>query len=1147
MLDRRPDGLPRIGLALIAKNEEKTLPRLLASVGWTKPKRAPKRPLVRDDAAVDYVVVCDTGSSDETRAVASRLGCEVISFDWCEDFAAARQASYDALPNGIDFTLWADGDDVITGAELLHEIAAQLPANVAGTLHRYNYAQDAAGNCVCELWRERLVRRGIGEAWKLPIHEVLDIPGGGLMHSEQVVWEHRQPEDRKRDPERNLRILQADFDRHDGRPEPRTLAYLGTELLALGRFEEAIERFRDYLARPDATMTEERCQVAHKLSVALRAARAPKPPAEEGGEPQLVSAERQAELTAASMQAAFQATQERPDWADGYLDLAELALDEDQPEKCLRYCDVIARLDPPRTLLIINPLEYTYQPLVMRAVALTKLGQHQAALEATQAALNVTPYREDLHLQAAGLAQKVKAEEATKAFLLVRELLVRHDENEKAAKLMECAPYFIWGRPEVAQARLDQREMSLHAYEPDVYGAYYRENPGEAPFELQGVPIPEAHERFHRVGFLREGLDDQVITELGGVAEDVPRVAEATKAELRILDLSCNDGWMLANLAAAGYGTEGALDGMELNTGAAERANGRREEYPALGRIVEGNLFTAAEHFEVASYDAVVCFETIEHVPDPQALIEQMVAMCKPGGRIYVSTPAGAYEQGNLPNWWVVESKGHLRAMRAQELAGLLCEQGVVRDFAVEQGVMVASCEPRRRRGKVIFYAGNVEAQPEKIVIEGLGGSETALAKMAEEFARAGHDVRVYAGQGGGLRGDHVTLNRHKHANGQVLYAPATEWDPGERCELFVSSRLPEAFDRTISAPTRLLWLHDADYGERLTERRAERATHVVVLSEFQRQLLTERYPFLAEHQGLTVSRNAIEPSFFGELKTERKPWVVYSSSPDRGLDVLLELWPTIYERARTAGVLNPELHHTYAPVYHEYLAKGVFPHLAPFHAKLEELAEAAGPGVVAHTSMSQPELAALYSEAAVWAYPSWHTPGAAAFPEISCISAMEAQAGGAVPVALGFGALRETVVVGSLIAPMTAGEPARLNTAWRERFVDEIVDVLLNHDLPGMTTMRERGREVYPGEGWTGVCREWQERFVSFVKGERVMVAGHSDHDLPPVLEGCTGWRGNISAVKGDDLYDIRLDDDDPVATVQLHAAQLVRMSAEP
>ena len=1083
MIDRRPDGLPRIGLALITKDEEKTLPRLLESLGWSKPKRAPKKPAVRDDAAVDYVVVVDTGSSDETRQVASRYGCDVRTFEWVEDFAAARQASYDALPDGIDFTLWADGDDVISGAELLHEVAASLPAHVVGTINRYDYAQDAAGNCVCELWRERLVRRGIGESWKLPVHEVLDVPlapGQAFMHADQVVWHHRQPEDRKRDPERNLSILQADFDKHDGYPEPRTLAYLGTELLALGRAPEAIERFREYLARPDATNSEERTQVAHKLSVALRLARAGTPPTEEGGEAQVPSPEEQDRLTAESAQAAFQATQERPDWADGYIDLAELALDEGQPEKALRYCDVISRLDPPRTLLIINPLEYTYQPLVMRAVALTQLAQHAPALEATQEALAITPYRHDLQVQAAQLAQQVKAEEASKALLTLRELLVRHDENEKAQILMEkCAPYFIWSRPEVSLARLDQREMTLHAFQPDVYAGYYRENPNESAFENTGVPIPEAHEYFHRVKFLRDGLEEQVAVACGGTTEDVPNVAASEKAALRILDLSCNDGWMLANLAEAGYGVDGALHGVEMNDDAASRAAKRVKGWPAA-EVEHGNLFDVggSKIFTNERYDAVVCFETIEHVPDPRALIEHMTKLVAPGGRIYVSTPAGAFENGNLPNWHVVEQKGHLRAMRAQELAGLLCEVGIARGFDVDQGVMVGSAEVMPRRGKVIFYAGGVEASPEAIVTTGQGGSETALCKMAEEFARARWDVRVYAGSGGGVRGDHISVDEQRHDGGQVLYLPAGDWDPGEACDLFVCSRMPEAFDRTIAAETRALWLHDADYGDRLTATRAARATHVIVLSRFQRKLLIERYPFLGDHDGLTISRNAIEPSFFPKkLKTARKPWAVYSSSPDRGLDVLLELWPEIYKRAKAAGVRKPELHHTYAPVYRQFVASGAFPHLAPFHARLQELEAAAGPGVVAHEAMNQKDLAELFSKAAAWAYPSWHSSGAVPFPEISCISAMEAQAGGAIPVYLEYGALTETVNEGLGVPLMTAGDPPRLSTAWREQFCDLVVVALAGSEE--CDAIRTYNRDCMTGAGWDRVAESWCEELL--------------------------------------------------------------------
>lgn len=513
---RREDGLPTIGLALIVKDEEETLPRLLDSVGWpdtvlnagedAQPadERALKRPEFNDrgwwvpGAAVDFIVVCDTGSSDRTKEIAAERGCLVIDFEWCDDFSAARQASYDALPP-VDFTLWADADDVIEGAEQLRSVAASLPPHVAATVHRYDYAFDADGNVTCELWRERLVRGGIGASWHLPIHEVLRVPGE-MLHIPQVVWKHVQPPDRERDPERNYKILKADYEKAEaaGRaPDPRTIAYLGTEALALGRPDEAAECFREYLSRDDAAWDEERCQVAHKLSIALRFPRAGDTPEQEGIRLEV------------SAEAAQRAISERPDWADGYIDLAEIALRRREFPTALRFCETALRLDPPQTLLIINPMDYSFAPRLMKAVALGELGQIEGAWEAIQGCLSEAPHREDVRAQATAIQGSLAAKKAEELVLQLREVLVRHDENWKATKLMECVPYFAWDRPAIAQARLDQREMTLHAVDPGVYGAYYRDNPNEAPFERQGVEIEKAHETFQRVDFLRRGLAEQ--------------------------------------------------------------------------------------------------------------------------------------------------------------------------------------------------------------------------------------------------------------------------------------------------------------------------------------------------------------------------------------------------------------------------------------------------------------------------------------------------------------------------------------------------------------------------------------------------------------------------------------------------------------
>jgi 2-polyprenyl-6-hydroxyphenyl methylase/3-demethylubiquinone-9 3-methyltransferase len=41
---------------------------------------------------------------------------------------------------------------------------------------------------------------------------------------------------------------------------------------------------------------------------------------------------------------------------------------------------------------------------------------------------------------------------------------------------------------------------------------------------------------------------------------------------------------------------------------------------------------------EPADFDAVCCMELIEHVPDPAALVDDLAAMLKPGGRLFMST-----------------------------------------------------------------------------------------------------------------------------------------------------------------------------------------------------------------------------------------------------------------------------------------------------------------------------------------------------------------------------------------------------------------------------------------------------------------------------------------------------------------------------
>jgi tetratricopeptide (TPR) repeat protein len=90
----KPNGLGiKLSACLIVKNEEKQLERCLQSL----------------QGAVDEIVVVDTGSTDRTLEIAEKFGAVIGHFDWCDDFAAARNESL-RLATG-DWALWIDADE----------------------------------------------------------------------------------------------------------------------------------------------------------------------------------------------------------------------------------------------------------------------------------------------------------------------------------------------------------------------------------------------------------------------------------------------------------------------------------------------------------------------------------------------------------------------------------------------------------------------------------------------------------------------------------------------------------------------------------------------------------------------------------------------------------------------------------------------------------------------------------------------------------------------------------------------------------------------------------------------------------------------------------------------------------------------------
>jgi glycosyltransferase involved in cell wall biosynthesis len=196
----------------------------------------------------------------------------------------------------------------------------------------------------------------------------------------------------------------------------------------------------------------------------------------------------------------------------------------------------------------------------------------------------------------------------------------------------------------------------------------------------------------------------------------------------------------------------------------------------------------------------------------------------------------------------------------------------------------------------------------------------------------------------------------------------------------------------------------------------------------------------------------------------ERECRAIYSSSPDRGGDIVLEVWPEVRKH-----VPDAELVLTYSRWFDRCAEMFQASHdqLERIRALLEQ------PGVSRiEGGLGQGSLARLMKTSLVWVHPSYFTPGRMRFDETSCISCMEAQAAGLVVVASNWGALTENVLHGTLLD----GDPSDPDGHWRKAFVAQVVRGLT--DETTQLAAQEVGPAMMRDMGWDGAAEQLAAMF---------------------------------------------------------------------
>lgn len=268
------------------------------------------------------------------------------------------------------------------------------------------------------------------------------------------------------------------------------------------------------------------------------------------------------------------------------------------------------------------------------------------------------------------------------------------------------------------------------------------------------------------------------------------------------------------------------------------------------------------------------------------------------------------------------------------------------------------------------FYEWDSEIYKSK----GIGGSETAAVEMAQHLHElSGRKVRVF--------------NNRTTAK----FCGGVEYLPIQEAPRYFSENRPYAHiawrhNFALTDADTYVWSHDL-----ITPgAEAQNYKKLLVLSDFHKHFVKSLQGI--KEDKIRIIRNGIDPSrFVGIKKAERKPVVVYRSSPDRGLNQTIAVMDVVRKT-----LPDMELH-----VYYGFdnLYKNNMGQIA------DEMKQkcAQRPWIKLKGNVDQKTLSEECSQSMIWLFPT-------DFPETYCIGAIETLCEGVYPIVRRFGALKDTL-----------------------------------------------------------------------------------------------------------------------------------------
>ena len=291
----------------------------------------------------------------------------------------------------------------------------------------------------------------------------------------------------------------------------------------------------------------------------------------------------------------------------------------------------------------------------------------------------------------------------------------------------------------------------------------------------------------------------------------------------------------------------------------------------------------------------------------------------------------------------------------------VLIKQGRVEAIAEREKSMA---DPAKKT--IVIYNNAVPFAGDEIERRGVGGSEGDIIHLAKEFYNTGKfNVHVYC-----------QCLREGRYDG-VWYRDVNRMDAelkSMEVDLFISSRNVLPFKElnlktTYKIKKTCFWAHDLAEDvlwNDFDEEAAKKIDSFVFLSRFHQQDVINKFGFIPKEKCIIIP-NGVNPNRYLKSPAKIKGKVVYSSTPYRGLEVLLRIWPEIRRQVPWAELSI----FSSIKVYGEHFDDSPWEDLYATAKRLE--------GVHYHGTVKQDRLAQEQMSSELCLYPNM-------FPETCCL-----------------------------------------------------------------------------------------------------------------------------------------------------------------